>query len=92
MSWNFDQTPNTACITCASVMNGAPVLVVTHYEDDHSWAFLDGQSFYEEGAMVVAMASVLDVHPGLMDIVDLEPGWTATRASETHAWVRYRDA
>jgi hypothetical protein len=36
MDWKFDQAPNVVCITCQSVIAGNPVLVVTHYEEDHS--------------------------------------------------------
>ena len=78
MSWPFDQAPNVACITCRSVIDGAPVLLVTHYEDDHSWAFLDGNVFDEGAAMVVAMKTVVERDPALAEIADLPPGWTAT--------------
>jgi hypothetical protein len=31
MIWKFDETPNVACITCQSVMDGHPILVAAHY-------------------------------------------------------------
>ena len=49
MEWKFDQAPNVACITSQAVLDGSPVLVVTHYGDDHSWAFLDGAGADQEG-------------------------------------------
>ena len=43
MEWPFDQAPNVASITTAGVIERRlPVLVVQHYEDDHTWAFLCG--------------------------------------------------
>ena len=87
MTWVFDQGRNVACLTCESVLAGSPVLLVTHYEDDDSWAFLDGQMVREQDMKVVAMASVVDRHPDLADIATLPPGWTATRSDLGDAWV-----
>ncbi|MGH9968902.1 MAG: hypothetical protein ACREBG_14035 [Pyrinomonadaceae bacterium] len=50
--WPFDQAPNVAAITTRQVIeSGSPILLVTHYEDDHSWAFLCGTTdrFPEDG-------------------------------------------
>jgi hypothetical protein len=39
----FDQAPKMAAITTRQVINdGLPVLRVTHFLDDNSWAFLCG--------------------------------------------------
>ncbi len=91
MPWPFDQPPDAACITCRAVLEGAPVLVVTHYEDDHSWAFLDGQVHDAADAVVVAMASVFDIHPNLGEVADLLPGWSATRENSSEEWSRQAD-
>ena len=41
--WPFDQAPNVAAITTVNVLERrAPILVVLHYRDDDSWAFLCG--------------------------------------------------
>jgi hypothetical protein len=92
MSWVFDQAPNVACIVSRAVMSGGPVLVVTHYEDDHSWAFLDGRPFSAAQAMIVAMSEVLEAHPNLVEIAGLPPGWTATRVAAGEPWTRQEDA
>jgi hypothetical protein len=91
MTWLFDQGPNVACLTCRSVLDGTPVRVVTHYDDDDSWAFLDGTDLDERDAMVVAMKSVVNVHPDLAEIADLPPGWSARRAGAGQPWVRRKD-
>lgn len=91
MAWKFDQAPNVACITCQSVIAGAPVLVATHYEDDHSWAFLDGNPSDMATALVVAMSEVLDRHPGLDEIANLPPGWSATRIGPSEPWSKTQD-
>ena len=91
MIWQFDQDPNVACITCPSVIEGQPVLVVTHYEDDHSWAFMDGRVFDPAHVLVVAMSTVLEIHPDLNEIASLPPGWTARRDSIGEPWSKERD-
>ncbi len=87
----FDQAPNVACIASASVVAGEPVLIVTHYEDDHSWAFLDGQVLDPTQAVLVAMSTVLDVHPELHGMADLPHGWTANRAAVGEPWSKQQD-
>ncbi|QNQ11030.1 hypothetical protein [Sphingomonas alpina] len=91
MSWKFDQAPNVACITCRSVMEGQTVLVATHYEDDHSWAFMDGAPTNMATALVVAMSEVLDRHPDLGEIASLPPGWSATRVAAGKPWSMQQD-
>jgi len=91
MPWMFDQAPNVACIASAAVLAGDPVLVVTHYEDDHSWAFLDGRPADAAQAKIVAMSRVLDIHPDLDAIACLPPGWTARRAGPGQPWSKEQD-
>ncbi len=91
MTWTFDQARNVACITCRSVIDGAPVLSVTHYEDDHSWAFLDGVEFDPAESLVAAMATVVDRHPELREIASLPPGWSANRGAVGASWVMIED-
>jgi diadenosine tetraphosphate (Ap4A) HIT family hydrolase len=75
-----------ACIASKSVIEGNPVLVVVHYEDDHSWAFTDGEAFDPGEAMVVAMSTVISLHPELEEISDLAAGWSATRTAVGQPW------
>jgi hypothetical protein len=91
MTWKFDQAPNVACIASRAVFSGRSVLVVAHYEDDHSWAFLDGEPLDPAEAFVVAMSEVLSVHPELVEIADLPTGWTASRVAIDRPWLRLQD-
>jgi hypothetical protein len=96
MTWKFDQAPNVACIASQAVVNGSPVLVVTHYEDDHSWSFLGGELsdrglFDPAEAFIVAMSEVLSVHPELIEIANLPTGWTASRVASDQPWLRRED-
>jgi hypothetical protein len=91
MVWNFDQAPNVACMTCRSVIAGHPVLIATHYEDDHPWGFMDGTPTDMAAALVVAMSEVIDRHPDLDEIASLPPGWSATRAAVGEPWLKQQD-
>jgi hypothetical protein len=91
MTWIFDQAPNVACIADRSVMSGRPVLVVAHYEDDHSWAFLDGGPFDPADALVVAMSEVVERHPELVEIAELPAGWSASRSAVGQPWETRKD-
>jgi len=43
--WPFDQEPNAAAVTTRQVLReGRPILCVTHYSQDHSWAFVCGST------------------------------------------------
>lgn len=86
--WPFDQLPNTAAITVRSVLEGDPVLHVSHDEDDHGWQFLDGRDVDVEEGRAISMAAALDLDPTLREIADLPPGWVARRESVAAAWVR----
>ena len=91
MDWKFDQAPNVACITCQSVIDGRPVLVATHYEDDHSWGFTDGSPNDMATARVAAMSEVVERHSDLDEIASLPPGWSATRVAVGEPWSKQRD-
>ena len=62
------------------------MLVAIHYEDDHSWGFLDGQPVDMAAALVVAMSSVVDRYPDLNEIAHLPPSWEATRVAVGKPW------
>jgi hypothetical protein len=89
--WPFDQAPNVAAVTCQSVLDGAPILLVVHYSDDDSWAFLDGGEFDPDEARVAGMGMIVRMHPAVTEIATLPPGWVARRDSAATPWVRAAD-
>ena len=91
MDWKFDQAPDVACITCRAVMAGYPILVVTHYEDDHSWSFMDGTPIDMTATLMVAMSEVAVRHPDIDEISSLPPGWSATRVVVGGPWSKQQD-
>ena len=87
--WPFDQAPNVAALTTVNVLeHGAPILVVQHYEDDESWAFLCGTTNADGDARVIGMLTALRLDPTLREIADLPPGWRANRVARGAPWRR----
>ena len=90
--WPFDQAPDAAAITTRQVINeGSPILRVTHYSDDHSWAFVCGTTDNADDGRVISMAEAVGLDPSLLEIADLPPGWSAWRAKFGGDWSRQRD-
>jgi hypothetical protein len=86
--WPFDQTPNTAAITVRSILEGAPILHVSHDADDDGWQFLDGRAADTHEARLIAMREAVKIDPTLRTIADLPPGWIAWRKTPSDPWVR----
>jgi len=89
--YQFDQSRDTACITCSHVMSdGAPVLFVTHDADDGGWQFLCGAEHDIEDAIVIGMGSVIDLDPTLNSLHDMPEGYGATRDALGAQWAAFR--
>ena len=92
MDWNFDQSRDVAALPTRQVITDKlPILIVTHYEEDCSWAFTCGTTNRSEDAMLVSMGKIVDRDPSLRDIADLPPGWSAYRDSADAQWIKRKD-
>jgi hypothetical protein len=90
--WPFDQGPNVTAVTTIGVLDeNLPILTVTHYSDDHSWAFVCGTTDAVQDGRVVGMGCALSIDPTLRTIADLPPGWTAWRERVGDVWHRTPD-
>ncbi len=90
--WPFDQGPDVAAITTRQVLEEKlPILRVTHYSDDHSWAFVCGTTGESEDGRVISMAEALDIDPTLRSIAGMPPGWRAWRESVGSDWIKQQD-
>src|SRR5262245_20282303 len=89
--WPFDQGPRVAAITTRQVLDdGLPILRVTHYSDDHDWAFVCGTTDATEDGRVICMETALNLDSTLRTIADLPLGWTAWRERVGDVWHRFR--
>lgn len=90
--WPFDQAENVAAITTKQVIDdGKPILMVIHYSDDDSWAFLCNTAGKEEDGRVIGMGTALKLDPTLTTISDLPPGWIAERDAVGSVWRKHAD-
>jgi hypothetical protein len=90
--WPFDQAPDVACITTVQVSERSfPILQVTHYDDDHCWAFTCGTTDDIDDGRVIAMREALKLDPTIREVADLPPGWSASRERVGGQWTRYED-
>ena len=74
----FTDAPDTAVITCCHVTDdGAPVLYVSHDEDDGMWQFLCGGEHSEDEARIVSLRYIyeLDHLVGLVEKTCLGVFW-----------------
>ena len=86
--WPFDQGPNTAALTVQAILDGDPILFVSHDADDHGWQFLDGRPPDTDLGRVIGMGTALSMDPTLRELADLEPGWIAWRSDAAAPWLR----
>ena len=87
--WPFDQPRNAASITLRSIVfASAPILHVTHDEDDHGWQFLGIEDAPENDACVVGLQEIVATDPSVLELADLPPGWHAWRSSRASPWQR----
>lgn len=84
----FDQARDVAALTTRRVLEGAPILLVAHALDDHSWQFLDGMADDPDEGRVIVMGTALGMDASLRQIADLQPGWIAERSDPTGHWLR----
>jgi hypothetical protein len=86
--WPFSDAPNTASITTRQVLEGAPILLVTHDAEDGGWQFLCGTTEDPGDAPVVGLGQMYRRDATLGDLADLPEGWRASRAAAGQSWKR----
>jgi hypothetical protein len=87
-TWPFADPPNTASITTQQVLDGAPILRVTHDADDGGWQFLCGTTDDTADARVIGLGRMIARDSTLGELADLPEGWQAWRASPALRWER----
>ncbi len=87
--WAFDDSPNTATITTVKILERrAPILLVTHDEDDGGWQFLCGTTNEDADARIVGLGTIVKLDASVNELTDLPVGWRAWRESSGAPWQR----
>jgi hypothetical protein len=90
--WPFEDPPNVATITVRQIIDGrAPILLVSHGEEDGTWQFLTGGPVEPGDALLVSLASVIRRDASLRELAGLPCGWRARRDNAEAPWVREPD-
>ncbi len=90
--WKFDQEPKVGAVTTRQVLDdSSPILLVIHYGDDCSWAFLCDTTEDETDSRMVTMEQMVKLDPTLEDIADLPPGWIAYRDFVGDEWDKFEE-
>ena len=91
-AWKFDQTPEVSALTTKQVLEkDLPVLLVIHYGDDCSWAFLCDTTEEESDSKMTTMEEMVKKDPTLEEIADLPPGWIAYRDFVGDEWDKIQE-
>lgn len=73
--------------TLPSIFDGSVPLLVAH-DADGDWQVLDGKSVEGKQIVIACVADVTDLHPSLVEVLDLPRGWEAWRDDEAAVWKR----
>ncbi|MET3498366.1 hypothetical protein [Variovorax boronicumulans] len=88
-TWPFEDAPNLACFTVRSIMNGtAPILYVSHDDDDGAWQMLTSDAADMSQAMIVTLVQLIERDRTLIELADMPLGWSASREDANSPWIR----
>jgi hypothetical protein len=89
--WPFKDKQNVMVITTKSiVINGNPILYISHDEEDGMWQFHDGTEANEEDGTVISLKEMLELDTSISEIADLPCGWYAWRNNINDTWKRQK--
>ncbi len=89
LDWPFEDAPDVMCFTVRSIVDGSqPILMATRDAEDGGWSFLTGEALDMSQALLVTLRSMVERDVTLLGLVDLLPGWMATRSATQDAWMR----
>lgn len=86
--WKFPDPQNVAAICCQHILEGKPVLRVSHDEDDGCWQILCGGLHTGTDAKVVCLRCITKRDSTLLELADLPVGWGADREDLSSPWHR----
>ena len=90
--WPFADPKNVAVFTTTRITKqNAPILLVTHDDDDGAWQFLDGGEPSDEVASIVSLFFIFRKDPTIGQLADLPYGWKAWRETKESPWQIFQD-
>ena len=86
--WPFLEAPRTVVFTTREVLEGAPILFVSHDGDDGAWQFHSHDPATEETASVTTLLELARLDPSIGELASLPVGWCAWRQTREAPWAR----
>jgi len=86
----FKEDPRLGIITTRAVIEGAPILMVSHDADDGGWQFLCGTTDDPADGRIVHLEEIVAMDPTVTELADLPLGWVAVRSAAGANWTRER--
>lgn len=88
--FKFKDPENKAIFTCNHVLEGEPILYVTH-DSDGDWQFLCGQDNHtEENAKIISLKQVVELDNTVNDLYEMPKGVGAERDSVGAKWIPFK--
>ena len=88
MKFPFYDSPDTATIICCHILERqAPILYVSHDEDDGMWQFLCGETHETDEAKLVSLKWVFDLDNSVSTLKDMPCGYYAERKNQDDDWI-----
>lgn len=88
--WPFHDPTNQATFTTQQVLDGAPILYVTH-DYDGDWQFHGPDTGEHSEAVLVGLGCIVDRDASLKQLHDLPYGWCAHRNTTSEPWCREKN-
>ena len=90
--YRFSDPENTACIVCSHVLSdNAPILRVTHDEEDGMWQFLCGAENHEsDQPKIVALSEAASLDLTVNELHEMPIGIGAERESKNGPWQPFK--
>lgn len=89
--WLCEDPPNVAVITTNQVLQGNPILYLSHDEEDGCWQFHTGEIVKENDAKIVSLQRIVKLDSSVEYLANLPLGWIAIRKNIVDSWYKFKD-
>jgi hypothetical protein len=86
---DLEKSTDTAAFTTKFVLEDKKVITyVTHEIEDGAWQFFSDDQFedFESVAKIVGLNEIIEKDPTLKELINMEPGYIATRKYKGDKW------
>ena len=89
-NYGFETSLNTAVFTTSFVINNKRLITyVSHDLEDGAWQFFSDDLFddFEKVAKLVSLEEIIDLDPSIIDLSEMQEGYSASRETLNDRWV-----